>query len=183
MIEKLSKLVTWPLVALVAVGVAASVAILVFAPPDAQRLLLGTDGLICTLVAYYLRSPKQRAIAVQVAEISESLSSPPLDTVPSRPASMRPPRAPRQDGHVHPTLIGAVCLAAIVLSVMFAWLLQGCGASDAVRASYAVEVANCMAQERRIIDREGTTAEQDAEDWEIERARCNAALEAIEGGQ
>lgn len=56
-----------------------------------------------------------------------------------------------------------------------------CGASPETRTRYAAEVARCMANERSIIDREGTTLEQDREDLEVERARCDAALAAIGG--
>jgi hypothetical protein len=56
-----------------------------------------------------------------------------------------------------------------------------CGASEAIRVAYATEVALCIANERAIVDREGTSREQDLADLDAERARCNAALAAIGG--
>ena len=60
-------------------------------------------------------------------------------------------------------------------------ILAGCGASAEIRTRYATEVSHCIANERAIIDRQGTSYEQDREDLDAERARCNAALESIEG--
>lgn len=60
-------------------------------------------------------------------------------------------------------------------------LLASCGASERVRVAYASEVALCIANERAIIDREGTSREQDEADLAAERARCDAALVAIGG--
>ncbi len=56
-----------------------------------------------------------------------------------------------------------------------------CGASEQLRVAYAAEVALCVANERAIVDREGTTREQDLADLAAERARCDAALAAIGG--
>lgn len=61
-------------------------------------------------------------------------------------------------------------------------LLASCGASAELRASYSLEVTRCIANERAIVDRQGSTREQDEADLAIERARCDAALAAIEGG-
>lgn len=67
--------------------------------------------------------------------------------------------------------------------VSLALLLMGasCGASEQLRAAYAIEVARCVANERSIVDREGTTREQDVADLAAERIRCDAALDAIGG--
>lgn len=64
---------------------------------------------------------------------------------------------------------------------LFSVLLPGCGASAELRTRYATEVARCIANERAIVDRQGTSYEQDLEDLDAERARCNAALEQIGG--
>ena len=64
---------------------------------------------------------------------------------------------------------------------LFSVLLPGCGASAELRTRYATEVARCIANERAIIDRQGTSYEQDREDLDVERARCNAALQQIGG--
>lgn len=66
--------------------------------------------------------------------------------------------------------------------LLMATLLVGCGPgiSQELRVSYATEVARCIANEREIVNRQGTTAEQDRDDLEAERARCDAALRAIE---
>jgi hypothetical protein len=71
-------------------------------------------------------------------------------------------------------------LPEIVLMVA---LTSGCGGvSPAVREAYAIEQARCLANEREIIARQGTTEAQDEEDFAAERARCDAALQAIEHG-
>ena len=56
-----------------------------------------------------------------------------------------------------------------------------CGASPEVRVSYATETARCLANEREIIERVGTTREEDDAAFLAERARCDAALAAIAG--
>lgn len=68
-------------------------------------------------------------------------------------------------------------------SLILSALIVGCGAtvSAEVRHRYAVEVARCVSNERTIVDRQGTSYEQDRDDLDVERARCNAALEQIGG--
>jgi hypothetical protein len=77
----------------------------------------------------------------------------------------------------------ATPIHGLMVIVGTALLLSGasCGASADIRTRYAVEVARCTANERAIVDREGTSLEQDREDLEVERARCDAALAAIGG--
>jgi len=60
-------------------------------------------------------------------------------------------------------------------------LTMGCGASAELRARYATEVARCTANERAIVDRPGTSFDEDQRDLLAERARCDAALAAIGG--
>ena len=60
-------------------------------------------------------------------------------------------------------------------------LAAGCGASAEIRTRYATEVSRCIANERAIVDRQGTSYEQDREDLDVERVRCNAALQQIGG--
>lgn len=57
----------------------------------------------------------------------------------------------------------------------------GCGAqlTDPQRVALTVETQRCLLTEREIIDRAGTTEEQDRADLAIERARCDAARAAI----
>ncbi len=73
-------------------------------------------------------------------------------------------------------------LLPLALGLSFAIAAQGCGASAVTRSSYALEQARCLANEREIIERV-STAEEDDRDMAIERARCDAALDAIEGGE
>ncbi len=56
-----------------------------------------------------------------------------------------------------------------------------CGASAELRARYATEVARCTANERAIVDRPGTSFEEDQRDLLEERNRCDAALASIGG--
>lgn len=68
-------------------------------------------------------------------------------------------------------------------ALLMSLVLLGCGgASIEVRTAYAVEQARCIANERAIIDRAGSTYEQDRTDIEAERARCDAALRSIYPG-
>lgn len=61
-------------------------------------------------------------------------------------------------------------------------LLGACsGASAATRTAYTAVVADCVRRERIIVDRTGTTEEQDRADLAVERARCDAALHVAEG--
>lgn len=76
----------------------------------------------------------------------------------------------------------AVFIVAVVVAV--ALYLSGCGGASAeTRTAYAVEQSRCLANERAIVDRGGTTYEEDREDLELERTRCDAALQAIYGGE
>ena len=80
---------------------------------------------------------------------------------------------------------GAYVVEAGVLAIILAaiaWLMSGCGASAQTRVAYATEQARCIANERAIVDRAGTTEEADRADLAAERARCDAALSSIEGG-
>ena len=65
--------------------------------------------------------------------------------------------------------------------LIFFVALTGCGASAELRARYATEVARCTANERAIVDRQGTSFEEDQRDLLLERNRCDAALAAIGG--
>lgn len=74
----------------------------------------------------------------------------------------------------------AIALGVLGLVALVAAFFSGCGASAATRSAYALEQARCIANERSIIDREGTTEEQDREAMRVERERCDAALHEIE---
>ena len=65
--------------------------------------------------------------------------------------------------------------------VALALVTHGCGATGELRTAYAVEQARCLANERAIIAREGTTREQDELDYSTEQARCDAELVRIGG--
>lgn len=73
-----------------------------------------------------------------------------------------------------------------VLLVAFALpLLSSCGGaqlSAEQRTALAVETQLCVSNERAIVDRQGTTEEQDRADLAAERARCDAARERITHG-
>lgn len=72
-------------------------------------------------------------------------------------------------------------MRAAIASLALLSMGVSCGASEQLRVAYAAEVARCIANERAIVDREGTTREQDLADLAAERARCDAALEAVGG--
>lgn len=74
-------------------------------------------------------------------------------------------------------------LACVAVMCASAWLTACGGTTGATRTAYSVEVAHCIAAERAIIDRTGTTEAQDRADMAAERARCDARLSQISGGQ
>lgn len=77
----------------------------------------------------------------------------------------------------------ALAIGLVLFGVGLAVQCAGCGSATAEqRTAYAVEQARCIAAERAIVDREGTTYEEDRADLEAERARCDAALRAIYPG-
>lgn len=57
--SKLKEWMTWPIAAVVIVGGLIFGAIVIFAPADARTELIGANGLLWTLVASYLRSPRE----------------------------------------------------------------------------------------------------------------------------
>lgn len=66
------------------------------------------------------------------------------------------------------------------LLVLLALLVGSCGPTAAqVRTRYAAEVETCLENERAIVAREGTTLDEDRAALVAERARCDAALDAI----
>jgi len=70
--------------------------------------------------------------------------------------------------------------AALVGGALVLWpLFLGCGAAPQVGA-YGVVGAACIAQERAIVDRAGTTFEQDTADLALVRTVCDAILTRIE---
>lgn len=73
----------------------------------------------------------------------------------------------------------------LMVVVGFALLLAGatCNASKDTRRRYMEEVARCTANERMIVRREDSTFQEDEADLAAERARCDAALIAIEEGE
>lgn len=78
---------------------------------------------------------------------------------------------------------GLTWIAIAAVSMLVLGYCSGCGGASAeTRSSYTIEVSRCLSNERAIVDRSGTTEEQDRADLEVERARCDAALTAIYRG-
>lgn len=73
-------------------------------------------------------------------------------------------------------LLGLLFAVGLALAIVHC----GCGASPATREAYTLETLRCVANEQAIVDREGTTADEDREALALERARCDAALGAIQ---
>jgi hypothetical protein len=86
-----------------------------------------------------------------------------------------------------PTPGGGTTVTPVLLALALAgWALLFAGAacsgpSAAVRTSYGIEEAHCIANERALVSRTGHTLEEDQRDLALERARCDAALAAIGG--
>jgi hypothetical protein len=76
---------------------------------------------------------------------------------------------------------GASTLLVVLLA---ASTLHGCGAhlTDSQHAALAIETQRCLINERAIVERFGTTREQDQADLAMERVRCDAARDAITNG-
>lgn len=72
----------------------------------------------------------------------------------------------------------------VLVALALVSMLHGCNpqVTPAMRARYAEEVTRCIANERAIVDREGSTLDEDRADLALERARCDAALAEIERG-
>jgi hypothetical protein len=86
-------------------------------------------------------------------------------------------RRVRDWGIFGPTIVVLLTVA------LAATCMAGCGGASAeTRAAYSLEAARCVSHERAIVDRQGSTREQDEADLAAERARCGAALRAIEAG-
>lgn len=79
---------------------------------------------------------------------------------------------------------GLARVLPLALGLGTAIALSGCGAqlTSAQRTALAVETQLCIANERAIVDRQGTTEEDDRADLAAERARCDAARAAISEG-
>jgi hypothetical protein len=170
--------IRWPHVVLAGLILAATVALLVLLPEDRFGplthllvTLLGGGGLAGTVARGGILRPADEV--------------PPPRTIPKRVDPRR-----RNDGS---TSMQAMAVAGVVLAwllaiarqaVRWGWfgalLLVACGGATAEqRTAYAVEQARCLANERAIVDREGTSYELDRYDLEQERARCDAALHVI----
>jgi hypothetical protein len=139
--KNLSKLITWPIAAVLIAGGVCFTLIAIYADGATRDALFGANGLVMSIV-------------MALTCMSHTDAGPP---------SLPPP-------------------AALLALVFACSTLPACGASDAMRAAYAEEVARCTLNERAIVAREGTTEEEDAAALELERARCDAALRRVEEG-
>jgi len=59
--KKLKAMLSVPMAVVVSVGAACFTAILLWAPESSKDILFGANGLVFSLVSYFLRSPAQRA--------------------------------------------------------------------------------------------------------------------------
>lgn len=86
--------------------------------------------------------------------------------------------------HDHHNELRNAAIGASLITLLLTLVLIACsGVPLETRTAYSVEAAYCVANERAIVDRQGTTLEQDETDLAIERARCDAALSAVGGSQ
>lgn len=74
--------------------------------------------------------------------------------------------------------------SVLLVIVAGALAASGCGAqlTDSQHAALAIETQRCLVNEREIVDRPGTSEEQDRADLAAERARCDAARAMIVNG-
>ena len=140
--KNLSKLLTWPIAAVLIAGGVCFTLIAIYAEGETRDALFGANGLVMSIVMALIR----------------------MSSADSGPPSLPPP-------------------AALLVLAFACSTLPACGASDAMRAAYAEEVARCTLNERAIVAREGTTEDEDAQALELERARCDAELRRIEEGR
>jgi hypothetical protein len=135
---------------------------------DALVVVLSITTIAAAVRGSALPGGSLAGLATLVADFLTRRSSTP-------PASPRRVPPTKKDGY-------ADVLALAVLSSLFAFVAfacSGCGAaSSEQRSAYAIEQARCIANERAIVDRV-STEEEDRRDLAAERARCDAALDAI----
>jgi hypothetical protein len=126
--EKLKAYITWPIVALASVALAAMVAIVLLAPADVREWLLGANGLLAMVIAYYMRSPREPE-----SRLDRTLKR-------TEPASRRAdeliaqhdetwPKTPRdrsREGCARAPAL-AVVVGVVAACVLIGALLAGCG--------------------------------------------------------
>jgi len=118
-------------------------------------------GLVAVTTAYALSSPDQRSqILAGIAVLWGTVQA------------------------FMPAIRKATGASALLLTLALGATAHGCGAqlSESARVALAVRTQLCLVQERAIVDRTGTTAEQDAADLAASRAQCDADRAAIVEG-
>jgi hypothetical protein len=174
--------ISWPHVAALGIIVAGVVAVLVLAPDT-------TVGHILRIVAGVMGLSGAAGTASRGGVVKHE-APPPIRELPG----VRTMPARKRSGHADLHTYGLIAVVAIGWALVRGiahvahWLglgvlllvASGCGGATAEqRTAYAVEQARCLANERAIVDREGTSYELDRYDLEQERARCDAALRVI----
>jgi hypothetical protein len=104
--DKIKAWLTWQFVALIAIGAALFIVIALWAPTDVRHWILGSGGLLSTIIAYFLESPGSRSVRMN-------------STPPPPPPSYTP----------QPPVGGAVLLLLIFLAP-FLVLNNGCGGAS-----------------------------------------------------
>lgn len=161
--EKLSKILTWPLVALLVGGGAIFAVIAILAPPDARELLFGANGLAMAVIGYLMRSPRQpldpgrlpgarprpwEAPGFDEEDPTPAMSPRAIDRRDRAPGDSSRPRR-RTDGAASPTMLAGI-LTAVLVAIAFV-ALSGCGASavriHATSATIATQAASAIRAE------------------------------------
>jgi len=79
--------------------------------------------------------------------------------------------------------MGVACVLVLVLSLLVTSILQGCGIREATRTleQFRAVESRCDEGIRDIVDRTGTTAQQDLDDLDHLHAWCREELAAVGG--
>lgn len=123
MLEKFSRFVTWPVVALFAIAGATFAAIAIFAPPETRTALFGANGLIATAIALWMESPfAQRRPAPRASEPAADDDPTPAISPRAMQRRDRPP-----GGFAVPSIL--IAIATVFGLAIAASLLSGCSPS------------------------------------------------------
>jgi hypothetical protein len=158
--EKFSKFLTWPLVALLLGGGVLFALIAIFAPPDVRELLFGANGLAMAVIGYLMRSPRERALGPELEIGPRPWERPGFHEEDPTPA-MTPRAIERRDrlpgdSQRPPRRAGSSSLAALVAMafggvIALALLVSGCGSAIQTQARAATIAAVATTGAARVV--------------------------------
>lgn len=174
--------IDWPMAVTVMVLAGIAALVILFAPPEYRAPIVGLLMLLTGALRSFLAMPATQPDRIGGYDTDDDERDP---TPAMSPRAMerrdRPPGDHSRRGGWAQAETLVFLAASFVLALGALIALSGCGATAATRSRYSIEVSRCLANERDVIEREGTSEQQDRADFAAERARCDAALAEIEG--